>query len=84
MRVGTKLYIEVVGIHLGTNCALLVANLFLFSYERDFMVSLSEDKQTDIINAFNITSRYLDDIFNNNNVYFDNMVSHIYTLQSFN
>ena len=69
MQVGTKLYIEVVGIHFGTNCALLVANLFLFSYERDFIVSLSDDKQTDIINAFNITSRYLDDILNNNNVY---------------
>ena len=39
---------------------------------------LSDDKQADAINAFNTTSRYLDDILNINNIYFDNMVSHIY------
>ena len=63
---------------MGTNCAPLVADLFLFCYERDFMMSLSGDKQADVIDAFNTTSRYLDDIFNSNNVYFDNMVSQIY------
>ena len=61
-----------------TNCAPLVADSFLFCYERDFMVSLSDDKQTDIIDAFNTTSKYLDDILNSNNVYFDNMVSQLY------
>ena len=39
------------------------------------MMSLSDDKQADVIDAFNTTSRYLDDILNINNVYFDNMVS---------
>ena len=63
---------------MGTNCAPLVADLFLFCYERDFMMSLSDDKQADVIDAFNTTSRYLDDILNINNVYFDNMVSQIY------
>ena len=63
---------------MGTNCAPLVANLFLFCYERDFVMSLSDDKQADIIDALNTISRYLDDIFNINNVYFDNMVSQIY------
>ena len=47
---------------MGTNCAPLVANLFLFCYERDFMVSLSDDKETDVIEALNTTSRYSDDI----------------------
>ena len=60
---------------MGTNCTPLVADLFLFCYEVDFMMSLSNDKQTNIIDAFTITSRYLDDILNINNVYFDNMVS---------
>ena len=60
------------------NCASLVADLFLFCYERDFMMSLSGDKQADVIDAFNTTSLYLDDILNINNVYFDNMVSQIY------
>ena len=69
---------------MGTNCAPLVADLFLFCYERDFMVSLSDDKQDDVIDAFNTTSRYLDDILNINNVYIYNMVNQRATLQSSN
>ena len=42
------------------------------------MISLPDDKQADVIDAFNTTSRYLDDILNIINVYFDNMVSQIY------
>ena len=78
LHFGTKLYRQVVGTPMGTNCAPLVADLFLFCYERDFMMSLSDDKQADVIDAFNTTSRYLDGILNINNVYFDNMVSQIY------
>ena len=42
------------------------------------MISLSNDKQADVIDAFNATSRYVDDTLNINNVYFDNMVSQLY------
>ena len=66
---------------MGTNCAPQVADLFLFGYERGFVMSLSDDKQADAIDAFNTTSRYLDDILNINNVYFDNMVGQIYPSQ---
>ena len=38
-------------------------------------MSFSDDKQADVIDAFNTTFTYLDDILNINNVYFDNMVS---------
>ena len=78
IRFGTKLYRQEVEIPMGTNCAPLVARLFWFCYEREFMMSLSYDEQADIIDAFNTTSRYLDDILNINNVYFDNMVSQFY------
>ena len=57
IRFCSKLYRQIVGIPMGTNCAPLVANLFLFCYERDFMLSLSDNNQTDIIKAFNSTSR---------------------------
>ena len=40
---GTKLYKQVGGIPMNTNCAPLIADLFLFCYERDFMMSLSDD-----------------------------------------
>ena len=63
---------------MGTNCAPMVADLFLFCYETDFMMSFSDDKQADVVDAINTTSRYLVDILNINNVYFDNMVSQIY------
>ena len=56
---------------MGTNCAPLVADLFLFCYERDFMLSLSDNNETDIIEAFNFTSRYLDDLLKIDNPYFE-------------
>ena len=61
IQIGTKLYRLLVGISMGTYCAPLVSDLLLFCYERDFM-SLSGEKQADVIDAFNTTSRYLDDI----------------------
>ena len=75
---GNILYRQIVGIPLGTNCAPLVADLFLFCYERDFMTSLSNENQADIIEAFNSTSRYLDDLLNIDNPYFEGMVNQIY------
>ena len=62
---------------MGTNYAPLVADLFLFSYERVFMLSLSEDKQSDVIGAFNSTSRYQDDLLNIDNNFFNSMVNRI-------
>ena len=38
---------------MGTNCAPLVAGLFLFCYERDFMMSLSDDKQAEVNDSLN-------------------------------
>ena len=78
IRFGTKIYRQTVGIPMGTNCAPLVADLFSFCYERDFMKSLSDSNQADIIEAFNSTSRYLDDLLNIDNPYFERFVSQIY------
>ena len=61
---------------MGTYCAPLVADLFLFCYERDFILSLSDNNQTDITEAFNSTSRYLNDLLDN--PYFEQMVGQIY------
>ena len=63
---------------MGTNYAPIVADLFLFCYERDFMLSLSDNNQADIIEAFNSTSRYLDDLLDIDNPYFEQMVGQIY------
>ena len=78
IRFGTKLYRQIVGIPMGINCASHVSDLFLFCYERDFMKNLSSDNQADVIKAFKLTSRYLDDLLNIDNPYFEGMVYQIY------
>ena len=78
VRYGSSIYRQVIGIPMGTNCAPLVADLFLYCFESDFMLSLKPDTQADIIKAFNNTSRYLDDIFNLDNPYFDGLIASIY------
>ena len=79
IRFGTKLYRQIVGIPMGTNNGPLVADMFLFCYERDFMTSLSDVKQAEIIEAFNSTStcRYLEDLLTVDNPYFEGMVNRI-------
>ena len=77
IRFGTKLYKLIVGIPMGTNCALLVADLFLFCYERDCMMTLSADTDAEIIEGFNSTSRYLDDLLKIDNAYSDGIVQNL-------
>ena len=72
------MYRQIVGIPMGTNCAPLVAYLFLFCYERDFVKDHSSDNQADVIKAFNSTSRCLDALLNIDNPYFEGMVKQIY------
>ena len=78
IRFGSKLYRQIVGIPMVTNCASLVADLFLFCYQRDFMLSLSDNNQTDIFEAFNSNSMYLDDLLNIDDSCFEQMVGQIY------
>ena len=63
IRFRTKIYRQIVGVPMGTNCA-PVAALLLYCFERDFMDSLYHDNKADVIEAFNSTSRYLDDLLN--------------------
>ena len=78
IRFGTKFYRQTIGIPMATNCVPLVADLLLFCYEGDFMKSLSRENQADINESFNSTSRYLHDLLNINNIYFEHMVDQIY------
>ena len=64
IRFGSKLYRQIGGIPMGTNCAPLVADLFLFCYERDSMLSLSDNNQDDLLNI--------------DNPYFEQMLGQIY------
>ena len=71
-------YQHIVGIPMGTNCAPLIADLFLYCNERDFMSKLQKSKRFDLIDKFNDTSLYLDDIFTIDNPAFAEHIPDIY------
>ena len=77
---GSKSYRQIVRIRKGTYRAPLVTDLFLFCLEGDFMLSLSDSNQADVIEAFNSASRYLDALFNTDNP-FEQIVSQIYSTE---
>ena len=63
---------------MGTNCAPLIGDLFIFCYEREFMASLSYNKEAEIIQALTLHLKYQNDLLNINNPYFESMVSQMY------
>ena len=62
---------------MGTDCAPVVANLFLFAYEYEFMKGLLKDNITLAI-KFSNTYRYIDDLLCINNKNFELSISDIY------
>jgi hypothetical protein len=58
---GGTLFQQVVSIPMGTNYAPLLADLFLYSYESEFLQKLVTDKKIHEARAFNFTYRYIDD-----------------------
>ena len=75
-------YQQKVWIPMGTNLTPLIADLFLYCYEGDFMSDLQKSKRHDLIDIFNDTSRYLDDIFTIDNPEFDKYIPDIYRIIS--
>ena len=71
-------YQQIVGIPMGTNCTPLIADLFLYCYERDFMSNLQKSKRFNLVDKFNDTSRYLADIFTIDNPAFAEHITDIY------
>ena len=61
-----------------TNCAPLLADLFLYSYESAFLQKLVKDKKIHEARAFNFTYRYIDDVLSINNSRFAEFLPLIY------
>lgn len=79
VRFCNKIYRQVIGIPMGTNCAPLIADLFLYCYESQFMAKILKDKSSpELVEQFNQTYRYLDDIFSLNNKDFNSHIDQIY------
>ena len=75
---GGTLFQQVVGIPMGTNCAPLLADLFVYSYESEFLQKLVKDKKIHEARAFNFTCRYIDDVLYINNSRFAEFLPLIY------
>ena len=67
-----------VGIPMGTNCATLLADLFLYSYENEFLNKLIKEGKRKLARKFNLSYRYIDDLISFNNKRFKEFISDIY------
>ena len=75
---GGKVFQQIVGIPMGTNCAPLLADIFLYSYEAEFIQSLLSTGKKKIAPQFNFTYRYIDDVLSINNPDFENYLGQMY------
>ena len=76
---GDELFRQVIGIPMGTDCAPFLANLFLYSYECEWMDKKLENKEFDILHKFNNCVRYIDDLLCiNNDQTMDDVMTEIY------
>ena len=73
-----KVFQQIVGIPMGTNCAPLLADLFLYSYEAEFLQSLLSAGKKRLASQFNFTYRYIDDVLSINNPDFENCLGQMY------
>jgi hypothetical protein len=78
---GGRVFQQTVGIPMGTNCAPLLADLFLYSYEADFIRGLLKKNEKKIARSFNFTFRYIDDVLSLYNSRFGDFVDHIYPIE---
>ena len=70
VQFGGRLFLQVIGIPMGTNCAPLLADLFLYSNENEFPDNMIRSGHRRLTRAFNLCYRYINDliVFNNNKV----------------
>ena len=73
-----KVFQQIVGIPMGTNCAPLLAHIFLYSYEAEFIQSLLSAGKKRLASQFNFTYRYIDDVLSINNPDFENYLGQMY------
>ena len=76
-----KVFQQIVGIPMGTNCAPLLADIFLYSYEAEFIQSLLSTGRKQLASRFNFTYRYIDDVLSINNPEFENYQGQMYPVE---
>jgi hypothetical protein len=81
VMLGRRVCQQTVGIPMGTNCALLLADLFLFSYEAEFIEGLLKKNKKKLAQFFNFTFSHIDDVLSLNNSRFGDLVDRIYHIE---
>ena len=76
-----KVFHQIIGIPMGTNCAPLLADIFLYSYEAEFIQSLLSAGKKRLASHFNFTYRYIDDDLSINYPDFKNYIGQMYPPQ---
>ena len=79
VRFGGQLFRQMVGIPMRTNCAPLLADLFLYSYEIEFSDKLVKEDKRKLARKFNLSYRYIDDLISFNNKRFKEFIFLIFT-----
>ena len=69
---------QIIGIPMGTNCAPLLAVIFLYPYEAEFIQSLLSTGRKRLASLFMFTYRYIDDVLSINSPVFENYLGQIY------
>ena len=59
---GGRIFQQTIGIPMGTDCAPLFADFFLYLYEAEFVQSLLQAGKKHLAQQFNFTYRYIDDV----------------------
>ena len=77
VRFGLQLFRQMIGIPMGTTCAPLLADLFLYSYENEFLDKLIKEGKRKLARKFNLSYRYIDDLISFNNKRFKEFISDI-------
>ena len=67
-----------VGIPMGANCASLLADWFLYSYENEFLGKFIKEGKRKLARKFNLSCRYIDDLMSSKNKRFKEFISGIY------
>ena len=75
---GGVIFQQVIGIPMGTNCAPLLADLFLYSYEAEFIQILIKSGKRHLAKSFCFTYRYIDDVLSIINPKLGNYIDDIY------
>ena len=78
VQFGGRLFHQIIGIPMGTNCAPLLADLFLYSYENEFLDNMIKGGHRRLARSFNLCYRYIDDLIVFNNKKFLDYLKEIY------